>query len=288
MKNKFNFPQIFLYMLSFILLSCQSSYDDTNVNEEKKSLSKKMGQLSIGEIHNELLTYTYTEYQPLDDLNSLEDKLTDLANFQSEYLQSFDNSSVDMNYAISHINDVKEFYLLENSMDLFLNGIEINRNIKTLHEMNEYLLEVGAISNFDKSIVDDVLISLDNNLNGELSNKELYNKLLVHKDNWVESQSNAINKGADFSFIILDIGINSLEWWENNPNAPIMQTNALPAWIATDIVGAIGGAGLAAISQHILNDGKINWKLVAAAGLTTAITASTGVFGKIGKWLVKK
>lgn len=172
-----------------------------------------MGQLSIGEIHNELLTYTYTEYQPLDDLNSLEDKLTDLANFQSEYLQSFDNSSVDMNYAISHINDVKEFYLLENSMDLFLNGIEINRNIKTLHEMNEYLLEVGAISNFDKSIVDDVLISLDNNLNGELSNKELYNKLLVHKDNWVESQSNAINKGADFSFIILDIGINSLEWW---------------------------------------------------------------------------
>lgn len=110
-------------MLSFILLSCQSSYDDTNVNEEKKSLSKKMGQLSIGEIHNELLTYTYTEYQPLDDLNSLEDKLTDLANFQSEYLQSFDNSSVDMNYAISHINDVKEFYLLENSMDLFLNGI---------------------------------------------------------------------------------------------------------------------------------------------------------------------
>lgn len=41
MKNKFNFPQIFLYMLSFILLSCQSSYDDTNVNEEKNHYQKK-------------------------------------------------------------------------------------------------------------------------------------------------------------------------------------------------------------------------------------------------------
>ncbi len=47
----------------------------------------------------------------------------------------------------------------------------------------------------------------------------------------------------------------------------------------------IGGASFAAVSQHVFNNGQINWKIVAAAGLTTAVTASTGVFGKVGKWL---
>ncbi len=264
-----------------------SSDDSNTVNEENDILSSNSKQLSIGEIHNELLTYTFEEYPFPENFDSLDERLINLASFQSNYLGNYNNELTDMAYAQSNMIDVREFYLTENSMNMFLNGIEFNKEQWSLEQINQYLYENGAISNFDKVVVDGILLSLRENLNGNLSTDNLYNELVNHKKNWIDSQSHFSNKGGEFSYIILDIGINSLEWWDKNPYTPGMQTNAVPVWIATDIVGAVGGAAFAAISQHVFNDGKINWTIVAAAGLTTAITASTGVWGKIGKWLVR-
>jgi len=240
--------------------------------------------MSIGEIHNELLTYTYHQYAFSENFNSVDEALIDLGNFQSNYLGNFSNPTIDMNYAQSNIINVRNYYIQNNTKDIFLNGVEINGDNYTLAELTHYLYENDAISEIDKNIVNEIINSLHQNLDGMLSYEELYSELLNHRENWIASQGGTNSKGGDYSFIILDIGINSLEWWSTNSGASSLQ-KAVPVWLATDIVGAIGGAGFAAVSQHVFNNGQINWKIVAAAGLTTAVTASTGVFGKVGKWL---
>jgi|GEM_PF-2398898 len=286
MKKLFNYTPFLLLLFSIIIVGCRTSNDEsaTATTNESDLFSTNSSGLSIGEIHNELLTYTYDQYAFSEDFNTVDEALIDLANFQSDYLGNFSNPTIDMNYAQSNMLDVRNYYIQDNAKDIFLNGMEINGQHYTLEEMTDYLYENDAISEIDKNIVNGIVNSLHQNWNGTLSYEELYNELLDHRVNWTESQGNATNKGGDYSFIVLDIGINSLEWWGANSSASTLQ-KAVPVWLATDIVGAIGGAGFAAISQHVFNDGKINWKIVAAAGVTTAVTASTGVFGKIGKWL---
>ena len=284
MKKLFNYTPFLLLLFSIIIVGCRTTNDETTTTNENNLFSTNSSGLSIGEIHNELLTYTYDQYAFSEDFNSVDEALIDLANFQSDYLGNFTNQTIDMNYAQSNMLDVRNYYIQDNTKDIFLNGMEINGEHYTLEEMTGYLYENGAISQIDKNIVNEIVNALHQNWNGTLSYEELYNELLNHRENWIASQGNTTNKGGDYSFIVLDIGINSLEWWGANSGASTLQ-KAIPVWLATDIVGAIGGAGFAAVSQHVFNNGKINWKIVAAAGLTTAVTASAGVFGKVGKWL---
>jgi len=72
----------------------------------------------------------------------------------------------------------------------------------------------------------------------------------------------SINSGEEQLIgVILSISINTINWWENNPN--IIPDAKLPLWAALDIAGAVGGA-TGSILQDVFNDNDINWKSAAA------------------------
>ena len=87
----------------------------------------------------------------------------------------------------------------------------------------------------------------------------------------------------------LAISISSLQWWEDhaltgvseNANGRVM---ALPAWAALDIGGALVSGAIAASGQYTLT-GEVNWEVVGWSATGGAVSSSTGVVGKIGKWI---
>lgn len=285
MKQRLKFIPFFLFCI-IILLGCRSSCEDALNFPEKNNLKSidKSG-LSIGEIHNELLTYTLENYSYPTNFNNIDEALTNLANFQGGYMNSFIDPPFDRNHAVISLGDMKNYYIASNSKDAFLNGVIINNKNYQLTELNDIFYNAGKISEIDKNIVNSIISSLHKNLDGTLSNKALYDELLVHKSNWEKSQKNSQNVGGEYSYMILDIGIHSLEWWEQNSDTTINQKKLAP-WIASDIVGAIAGAGLSVGLQYFLTPtGQINWKIVAGSAIAGAITGSTGIIGKAGKWL---
>lgn len=86
------------------------------------------------------------------------------------------------------------------------------------------------------------------------------------------------------------ISIASMEWWEENPDAAMMDLKGtsvlVPAWAVADVVGAIWGATSGAIGSYLMN-GEVKWGAVGFGALSGAVAGSTGVVGKVAKWISK-
>ncbi len=267
-----------LITISLIIFSCsENEITDNQVNNLKSNIS-------LGKIHNDFLTHTLINFDIPKEKHSKEEGLTELANFQIDYMNSLNYNNFDKETAINYFTQMKHLYKIENAMDLLENGVIIENQRFSLTEMNNKLNTDGVISELDTEITNKIIQDLNDNLKGIKTDKDVLNSLKEYKTIWVNSQNSISNKGGDYSSIILDISISSLNWWEEN-SLEANGHNKVAVWIMTDIVGAIAGADLAATAQNFLNDGEINWSVVAAAGLTTAIASSTGIIGKVGKWL---
>ena len=59
---------------------------------------------------------------------------------------------------------------------------------------------------------------------------------------------------------------------------------ALPVFVGADIAGAVIGACSSGLGSYFMS-GKVDWRSVGWSAASGAITGSTGVVGKIGRWL---
>ena len=64
------------------------------------------------------------------------------------------------------------------------------------------------------------------------------------------------------------------------------QTRAVPAFVGADIAGAVWSVCLGCAGAKVTG-GNITWKSVAWSAASGAVTGSTGIVGKVGKWLTK-
>ena len=51
-----------------------------------------------------------------------------------------------------------------------------------------------------------------------------------------------------------------------------------------DAAGALVSAGAVALNNYI-NNGSISWSAVGTGAVIGAVTGSTGIVGKVGKWI---
>lgn len=66
----------------------------------------------------------------------------------------------------------------------------------------------------------------------------------------------------------------------------MVQSRAVPAFVGADIAGAVIGACSSGIGSYVTSD-SVNWKSVAWCAASGAVIGSTGVVGKVGKWISK-
>lgn len=280
MKKHFKFLPLALLGFCLVLNSCSE--------EDLVSPSKNSNNLewSLGLIHNQFLTHTMRNFDYDAQYESEALALKALANFQSQHFNTYPSVHYDMKTAKSVLEENTSLYKIGNVQSVLSDGVEMNNQVYQLEDLNDLYVSEGLINEIDAQIVNSIIADIRLNLSNSLSNNQVYQNLLLLKSDWDESQNNS-KPGSVYSFIILDISINSLEWWSTNGLEANSQQKLAP-WICADIAGAIIGAGLSVGYQHYLGSGgDINWRIVAASGLTTAIMGSTGALGRIGRWMSK-
>ncbi len=80
-----------------------------------------------------------------------------------------------------------------------------------------------------------------------------------------------------------------MKWCRQNPDATSysgrgVSNFAVPAWVAADAGGAIGGGVIGAIDSYYQN-GEVDWTSVGIGALGGAIDGSVGISGKIARWV---
>jgi hypothetical protein len=117
--------------------------------------------------------------------------------------------------------------------------------------------------NYERKLSDDLL-------------KQKVNELILKFDNLSYSEDSEEGKMVA---VTLAISISSIEWWKQNPNAVGSNLKVAP-WVAADVGGAIFGAVWGGVVGG-------SWKSAGIGALGGAIAGSTGIAGRIGKFLFK-
>lgn len=109
-----------------------------------------------------------------------------------------------------------------------------------------------------------------------------FSQLEITEENATSSlKFNAAPKGA-LGGVVLSVSQSSLQYWDSTNK----QTRAVPAFVGADIAGAVWGVCLGCVGAKVTG-GNITWKSVAWSAASGAVTGSTGIVGKVGKWLTK-
>lgn len=176
----------------------------------------------------------------------------------------------------------------------------LNENVEnSIDKINEDLSEISVVSEKNKIFFTQISELIKANLNGEIDNNS-YEQSLVDKYN--EFSNTDIEDGNEIIGEILTISLMSCKWWRENPEAANEPGLEVPGngpshkafennnksfvvpVVAMDAAGALVSVGAVAINNY-LNNGSVNWKAVGTGAVIGAVTGSTGIVGKVGKWI---
>ena len=276
-------------ILAVIGISVFFSCEIETVNRNKIAL-KVSDFTKAGEIHNAFLTILNNNFEPIKEVDDLNERIETINDFNKKFVSNLDLTIEDRQLLVQSLDNHKEFVVADKlaeksfgSNQLKSGDIE-NANI---FELIEYLKTTNQIDVDSYDILNKLSLDLKSNYEHSLSDTLL-------KLNILQLIAEFNNLGYDLGSgegemvgTILAISIASIEWWEENPDAfgdNLKSTKALPVWAGMDIVGGVIGAGMSVAIQVKVND-EVNWEIVGYSALGGAVVGSTGIIGKAGKWL---
>lgn len=152
----------------------------------------------------------------------------------------------------------------------------------------------------NKVLLQNITEKIRQNLEGSLTNIDFEYSLVALSNEWLTINDGIKGyEGAYLTGYILSIGLKSCEWWRQNPSAfPDDQKQSskgpyeldkidyyyVAPIVAMDAAGAILGGVIDAGRQYI-NNGSVNWNHVGGSAVIGAVTGSTGLVGRAGRWL---
>lgn len=251
-----------------------------------------------GDVHNMLLEYTENNLD-LSSANctSIDDGLDYLVTLQTRAIENTNLPTSDKNTIKNLLVEHKKLYLKENINDGLLTKGEGNPDAVTVEEMaesvnNSYVL--GIMDDFERESLLKLIEMSVESAKGELDNDAFYDNLKEMVSQWKLLYANTdyselFDGSSEFcdiphgavSAVVFNIAISSLDYWEEGHTKALGVVGTIAV---QDIVGAvIGGVSGAAGSAMI--SGEVNWKSVAWGAGVGAITGSTGVVGKVSKFI---
>ncbi|MDR0295739.1 MAG: hypothetical protein LBH91_06100 [Prevotellaceae bacterium] len=229
----------------------------------------------VGKLHNDFLTNVKNNFQSDLEITELEDGINFITDFNISYVSTLNISPEEKAMYVNSLNEYKRFV----NTTIFYNEFFAPSTRSSEGKYFDYLeeaLSLELIDDFEYEQLDLIGRTLIGNYNGNIPDHKLKRVILGINDQWIEQGYTVDSQNGQILAVTLAISISSIEWWEENPDV-FELTRILPAWAGADIAGAVGGAIWSAITGGNLASG-------AAGG---AIMGSTGVAGKVGKWLAK-
>ncbi len=181
--------------------------------------------------------------------------------------------------------EYEDFLLTEDFMEDYVgaNG-SIYQEINTLY--ND-----GGIDNFEQLALTQLCEKAYDAHIGILSEAALKTFMENLKSDW-ENQNYAVNQEhGKLLPVVLAISLSSWDWWDSNHGAYPPSGCAIPVPVAADMAGAAIG-GIVQAGKEIVNDDLSGGHSITGAGgrigrsaLTGAAVGSTGVVGKVAKFI---
>ena len=214
--------------------------------------------------------------------------------FQQSFLEVADLKGIDrkgLSNALSESKDLVVYDLSYERMFVSANARISASDEPTLFEIVEQANTNGLLDEFEYQSLIQLGEKVKASYEGLVSDDELKNFIFGLKDEWLAQGYTVNSQNGQVMGFTLAISLSSLEWWENNSDAGLIQdsngrVSVLPLWAAYDISGGIIGGAVAAIGQYVLY-GSISWDTVGWSALAGAVNASTGAAGKVGLWLTR-
>ena len=261
------------------VVSC-SKNDVTNIESTQLKASNFD---KIGEIHNSFLTNVKDHFTPIESKTAEQEKIEAIYQFNKNFVSSLDISTEEKTLLIVGLEEskylVKENVLISKSFGVSLSN-KLFESEENLVEMIDNMKANGIINNDSYQILNSLSNDLKANYEGSLPDNQLKTNVqsLINDYNDIGYPSNS--EGGMVG-TILAISISSIEWWEQNPDALdnlASRSNAsnkalIAPWLATSAGVQYGVTG------------EVNWEVVGWTALATGAAASTGIIGKIAKWL---
>jgi hypothetical protein len=263
----------------------------------------------IGSFHNDHLSNIYLAFDTsgqtdgyvhaIDQIKNA-NKTYFLANVSS-YFESPGEENVD-----SAFNVYKFFVNNNNFMNRLMSSNDSFSLDKSL-ETSDYFDDLNAEN---KELLANISSLIKKNVNREITNEDFEDSLVVLANQWLDINTGKYYEiGPQLTGTILTIGLKSCEWWGENseamyqddfsfifnysepfvqsgPSVPKSDNLYLVPVVATDIAGAFIGTIASTASQLIVH-GSINMNMVYMGAGAGAVLGSTGIIGKVGKWLSK-
>lgn len=291
--KKFNFMGI---MLAIIILGCSTDHSLEKENSTFKNLIAGGISCEEGTIHNDFLGFVNDEFIVDPNIGTKNEAFSSLESFVHQKADNYFTDTTKRDDFKNGVSDNLAFFEPEYTLSVINNTEIIENHVRGVNTTLDVLIldlkNNSAISNEEYDNLMTLNTAVRQVMNHEVISDEFYAVLDV-LNNTENLQEQHILKNA------LCIGNASKEWWNTNtpgiylpstgetlnPGGNGYVTMAIPVAVGTDIAGAVGGAAAAAGMQYVFNNGEINWQIVAGSALVTAVTASTGVFGRIGNWL---
>lgn len=296
-----------------VLASCSNQED---LSSQKPPIEKKSNFETFaiyGEVHNAMLKEADANFvAPTEIASSKNEAIEHVLEFQKKNVETLSIPSKDKEYLLKGMEEHKNLYCTEDLMSQFT-----KRNSRASEEFNDSEEDIttddikslinnayslGEIDSFEHKTFMQLVDCVVDNASGKLSNSAFDNEVCKLINQWEIKYSDVdfsqlevvqddselpplsfdlAPKGA-LGGVVLNVSKSSLEYWD----ATTPKTRAVPAFVGADIAGAVVGACSGAIGSYAVSR-KVNWKGVAWSATSGAITGSTGIVGKIGKWISK-
>ncbi|MEM8907966.1 MAG: hypothetical protein AAGD05_08990, partial [Bacteroidota bacterium] len=238
---------------------------------------------NIGNWHNDFLTNIDENFIPNNSPTiTYTQKINAISAFNQDYATQLGLNLADQKDLQAEIENFKELVDRYVAYDRFFESTDILDNLDLYGLMAE-LKSLDIIDEFELNLINNLLDLVKANHAGSLSINQLNEALQGLQAEWIAQGYTECGAHGEFSAMVLSISLASVEWWLSNPGAGNIVLRVAP-WVAADVGGAIYGAGAGALGSYLIN-GEVSWKATAWASLAGAVGASTGIAGKIGKWL---
>lgn len=272
-----------------------------------------------GEVHNALLQHMSTNFsEPQQTPMSKNEAVDYVLAIQREGINQLSITESEKAILSEGLESYKRYYVTSDLMktvqpDLSRASLDDDDDedltTEDVRALIQEAYDTGSIDSFEyqsfMKLIDYVLANAD----GSLSNTDFEVKVNNLINQWevkyadvdftqleiprtvdnltvVEGSSIAFKdapKGA-LGGVVLNVSKSSLDYWEGEQL--MVQSRAVPAFVGADIAGAVIGACSSGIGSYVTS-GSVNWKGVAWGAASGAVTGSTGVVGKVGKWISK-
>ena len=282
--KKFTIALQVLFVALIASLAC-------SVNNES-GIEPNTGKLSLEEVklaHRAVMEQAINNFTPNESLTSQDAKIDYVSSFIKEAISKTDLSDYQIESLNFALEENKKMVVRFEYTSLSKQKIVSADQIDIQQIVIDDLESSGLFSSSEINLVRRISHSFGLAEKGSIPPTSIGDSISVFRTFYKRLEP-ASDESKYTVGIILAIAEESYDWWTKNPDAifsPDGKYKAIliPNIVAQDVAGAIVGAGVAAGYQAYQNDGDFDWEAVGWGAAAGAVVASTGLVGKIARWL---